>query len=351
MSDYEDPGPVRVDDRDRPMDDAVVLPPAGPEDRVESDQDREAAEAEMDREAQADHEAAEQQLAEREAETDERPSPDESMVDDGSTDAVTGDPEASGPVITEPDGTDFTEADEPLAVPASEQSAMDAPTVPTPARFDNAPVDDDAIVESEPAAAADETGTVTDSTVAYTDGDAPDEAVSADEPEGANYATPATAAASSLPAADYDPSGSTEYTTTLEYTTLDSMPEYATPDSAVAEADSTVDSDSTVDRAQPTELSPGDIEATPVPEFWPAEAMDGLRNRWREVQLRFVDDPQGAVTEADTLVGEAIETLTTTLGERRADLAGWRGGGPEDTERLRMAVQRYREFLDRVLDL
>ncbi|HET9141387.1 MAG TPA: hypothetical protein VFO68_18620, partial [Actinophytocola sp.] len=76
---------------------------------------------------------------------------------------------------------------------------------------------------------------------------------------------------------------------------------------------------------------------------------------WRDVQLRFVDDPRGAADEAQALVGEAVEALTAALTERRTDLDGWRGAdadaGDSETERMRMAVRGYRDFLDRLLNL
>lgn len=102
---------------------------------------------------------------------------------------------------------------------------------------------------------------------------------------------------------------------------------------------------------QNKDLAPGDVSMQSVPELWPADAISALRDRWRDVQLRFVDDPNAAAAEADSLVGEAIETLQTQLAMQRTDLAAWRNrnDGGDDTERLRVAVQRYREFLDRVL--
>jgi len=117
-------------------------------------------------------------------------------------------------------------------------------------------------------------------------------------------------------------------------------------------------SESTMDNVTETtaagsaqDLAPGDVSMESVPDLWSADAISALRERWREVQLRFVDDPSAAATEADALVGEAIETLQTQLAMQRTDLAAWRtrDGGGDDTERLRVAVQRYREFLDRVL--
>jgi hypothetical protein len=99
------------------------------------------------------------------------------------------------------------------------------------------------------------------------------------------------------------------------------------------------------------ELSPGDVAIDPVAALWPAEAAEALRERWRDLQLRFVDDPHNAAAEADFLVGEAIETLTSSLASLRGDLANWRSEGGGDTERLRVAVQGYRGFLDRILGL
>jgi hypothetical protein len=99
------------------------------------------------------------------------------------------------------------------------------------------------------------------------------------------------------------------------------------------------------------ELSPGAVAIDPVAALWPAGAAEALRERWRDLQLRFVDDPHKAAAEADFLVGEAIETLTSSLANLRGDLANWRSEGGGDTERLRVAVQGYRGFLDRILNL
>jgi hypothetical protein len=98
-------------------------------------------------------------------------------------------------------------------------------------------------------------------------------------------------------------------------------------------------------------FAPGDVPVAPVADLWPADVAGGLRVRWREIQLRFLDDPHSAAAEADFLVGEAIETLNASLASLRGDLAGWRSTGGRDTEELRVAVQRYREFLERVLGL
>ncbi|RLP99134.1 hypothetical protein [Micromonospora sp. CV4] len=80
-----------------------------------------------------------------------------------------------------------------------------------------------------------------------------------------------------------------------------------------------------------------------------ADAAQRFRDRWRDVQLRFVDDPQAAAGEAQSLVEEAIQALASALAAQKNELGGWQDAGSADTEQLRMAVRRYRDFLDRVL--
>ncbi|HEY9377157.1 MAG TPA: hypothetical protein VIQ02_08700, partial [Jiangellaceae bacterium] len=87
----------------------------------------------------------------------------------------------------------------------------------------------------------------------------------------------------------------------------------------------------------------------PVGALWSSQTTGGLRDRWQQLQLRFVDDPRGVVTEAQSLVSEAVQDLTQTLTEQQRDLDGWATGGDGDTEQLRVALQRYRDFFDRLL--
>ncbi|SBT46567.1 hypothetical protein [Micromonospora auratinigra] len=97
--------------------------------------------------------------------------------------------------------------------------------------------------------------------------------------------------------------------------------------------------------ARPT---PGAVPADAATLFGP-EAAQGFRDRWRDVQLRFVDDPKAAVGEAQSLVDEAMEALAAALREQKSKLGGWQESGSADTEQLRVAVRGYRDFLDRVL--
>lgn len=82
----------------------------------------------------------------------------------------------------------------------------------------------------------------------------------------------------------------------------------------------------------------------------PEERTAGYRGRWEEIQSRFVDDPQSSVQQADTLVIEVVQELQTMFGsERNALEAQWQRGDDVQTEDLRVALQRYRAFFDRLL--
>ncbi|MBG6089259.1 hypothetical protein [Actinomadura viridis] len=82
---------------------------------------------------------------------------------------------------------------------------------------------------------------------------------------------------------------------------------------------------------------------------------DGFRDRWREVQTGFVDDPREAVSRADALASEVVDALGEALTRRRRELersvdAGAAGDGQaSETERLRLALRRYRELVDQML--
>ncbi|MDW5323481.1 hypothetical protein [Plantactinospora sp. KLBMP9567] len=107
----------------------------------------------------------------------------------------------------------------------------------------------------------------------------------------------------------------------------------------------TTDSGRTADGGLP----PGAAPAEPIVAILDQEAVQGFRDRWREVQLRFVDDPPAATEEAHRLVRESVEAVTAALSRQRDELAGWQDDGGTDTERLRMVVRRHRDFLDRLL--
>jgi hypothetical protein len=76
----------------------------------------------------------------------------------------------------------------------------------------------------------------------------------------------------------------------------------------------------------------------------------GFRKRWETVQTGFVDEPRRAVEQADALVAEVIKQLVGSFAEERGRLEGqWSQGNEASTEDLRVALQRYRSFFDRLL--
>jgi hypothetical protein len=80
------------------------------------------------------------------------------------------------------------------------------------------------------------------------------------------------------------------------------------------------------------------------------EATSDVRSRWEQIQASFVDEPRRAVEEADTLVAELMQRLADSFAQERQGLEGqWDRGDQVSTEDLRIALQRYRSFFDRLL--
>ena len=91
-------------------------------------------------------------------------------------------------------------------------------------------------------------------------------------------------------------------------------------------------------------------EMTATPLFSRADAGD-LRERWTDVQTGFVDEPRHAVEEADKLVATVMQRLAEGFANERANLEKqWDRGDNVSTEDLRLAMQRYRSFFDRLLN-
>jgi hypothetical protein len=75
-----------------------------------------------------------------------------------------------------------------------------------------------------------------------------------------------------------------------------------------------------------------------------------LRARWAGVQAAFVDDPKDCVHQADLLVSDVFELLTTGFAGVRSRLEEqWSRGEEASTEDLRLILMRYREFFERLL--
>jgi hypothetical protein len=89
----------------------------------------------------------------------------------------------------------------------------------------------------------------------------------------------------------------------------------------------------------------------PIPLFSGLE-MGDFRSQWNKVQTGFVDEPRRTVEEADKLVAAVMQRLAEGFANERSGLEKqWDRGDNVSTEDLRVALQRYRSFFDRLLKL
>ena len=110
----------------------------------------------------------------------------------------------------------------------------------------------------------------------------------------------------------------------------------ATPAPAAATAAQTGTADQ--DRTEPDEAAPL------------LAGSEELQARWEQIQVRFVDEPRGAVEDADALVAAVMKRLAEGFAQERERLeAQWGRGEDISTEDLRVALQRYRSFFQRLL--
>jgi hypothetical protein len=120
---------------------------------------------------------------------------------------------------------------------------------------------------------------------------------------------------------------------------------------------------STADIARPAEKAsplqnpmsrPNGGQGSKPMQLLDSQAEQDFRNRWTSIQGKFVDDPRSAVQEADTLVAELLKRIAEMFANERSGLElQWNSGnnGSVDTEALRIALQRYRSFFNRLLSL
>lgn len=93
-------------------------------------------------------------------------------------------------------------------------------------------------------------------------------------------------------------------------------------------------------------------KADAIEPLFPSNELESLRTRWKEVQTAFVDEPRKAVEQADGLVASAMKRLAEVFAEERSRLEQqWDRGDNVSTEDLRVALQRYRSFFDRLLSV
>ncbi len=97
--------------------------------------------------------------------------------------------------------------------------------------------------------------------------------------------------------------------------------------------------------------APTNAPATTSTPLFSQSDIGDLRGRWSNVQTGFVDEPRRAVEEADKLVATVMQRLAEGFARERDTLEKqWDRGDNVSTEDLRIALQRYRSFFDRLLN-
>jgi hypothetical protein len=94
----------------------------------------------------------------------------------------------------------------------------------------------------------------------------------------------------------------------------------------------------------------GDGSQQALDPLFDGNRADELHDRWERLQSRFVDDPRETVQEADALVAELLQELAQGFNDARTRLEDqWSRGDDVSTEELRLTLQRYRSFFERLL--
>lgn len=79
---------------------------------------------------------------------------------------------------------------------------------------------------------------------------------------------------------------------------------------------------------------------------------DELQSRWDAIQIEFVDDPRASVEKADALIADTFERIQREFSNRRKTLnEQWGSRENVSTEDLRVTLQSYRAFINRLLAL
>jgi hypothetical protein len=114
------------------------------------------------------------------------------------------------------------------------------------------------------------------------------------------------------------------------------------------------------DRATSTRELAKDLEGAPAGKaergvttaLFPENESKDFHKRWTDIQTAFVDEPRRAVERADELVAQVIKRLADSFAQERSRLEGqWGRGDNVSTEDLRVALQHYRAFFDRLLNI
>jgi hypothetical protein len=110
--------------------------------------------------------------------------------------------------------------------------------------------------------------------------------------------------------------------------------------------------DRAVTLRQGNDAAPENVTPDTAPPLFSDFDIDDLRSRWSNVQAGFVDSPRRAVQQADELVAAVMQRLADGFAEERSSLEKqWDRGDNVSTEELRVALQRYRSFFGRLLNV
>jgi hypothetical protein len=106
------------------------------------------------------------------------------------------------------------------------------------------------------------------------------------------------------------------------------------------------------DAGSPSAVVPAP-DAEPEPALASPVAEDGTSadERWHEILTMFVDDPRSSVKLAAGLVDDSAEALVMFVQERQQALLSTWQGDDAGTEQMRVALQGYRTFWNRIEDL
>lgn len=186
--------------------------------------------------------------------------------------------------------------------------------------------------------------------------DGPEDVTEQDSLTGKEYVEPVDAGESTSSVDAYgDDTPAEASATTFDGGPEGALPEDVTPaDAEPADSLSTVDTDDAdyVSTAETTAVA-GDSATTDT--GGPTELVsnpDALMARWQEVQVSFVDDPRDSLRTADTLVQQVIEDMQQRFIAERAEMEQqWSAGDEVSTEDMRLLLQKYRTFFNRLISL
>ena len=266
-----------------------------------------------------------------------------SSSDATASDAALADEESKTTTTYGPDGTVVEDNDyRPEHSDRTTDSQVDLPLGDESAdkSRDDAAVNDDGTFDSPKAVDTDNDRA---DAVASVPADSPDP-VDADRPTSGDTSTDATNGAA------VKDDGTFDGPKAVDPTTGDALDEkadgYRDGEEFQPATDTPVVAAAAVPAATPAATSTGTTAGT-VTEGRLLPDGDSFAERFREIQLRFVDEPKAATAEAAELVGDAVDKLTSALKSQRDSL----GGNADDTEKLRVELRAYRDIINRLTAL